>query len=251
MVISPLEHFELQLLSHNLWGGHFIFIDFSLTTISLGLLFTFFFLIFVYIYLNSNMRVISQLSQSTFETYYSLVFRFVSGYFINIRIARFFPLFFCIFTLILLMNVLSLVVVNPSLTGHLVVTFFFGLSLFIGFTIIGFLNFGATFVQYFIPRGLPIYMIVFLTAIEVFSFLIRPVSLSVRLFANMLAGHTLLGIFAKFYAFVVVNAILIIFVPIVLLILIFFLEIAVSVIQAYIFLNLALIYFNDVLSISH
>ena len=82
--------------------------------------------------------------------------------------------------------------------------------------------------------------------IEVFSFLIRPFSLAIRLFANMLAGHTLLGIFAQFGAFVSKNYFFFFFIPILLLLAVFFLEIAVSLIQAYIFVSLVCIYINDV-----
>jgi F-type H+-transporting ATPase subunit a len=122
-------------------------------------------------------------------------------------------------------------------------------SLFISLFIIALLNYGKKFFDFFVPSGVPKILLGFIVVIEIFSFAIRPFSLSIRLFANMLAGHTLLGIFAQFAAFVSTHFLLLFFIPIILVFLVFLLEIAVSIIQAYIFVSLVCIYLNDVISL--
>ena len=171
--------------------------------------------------------------------------------FVSYRQFRFVGLFFTIFVIIFLFNVLSLVAFNPSITGHLIVTLLFSISLFLGFIIIGFLNYDNDYFSYFVPKDVPKALLPFLVLIEILSFFIRPFSLGIRLFANMLAGHTLMGIFAKFGIYVINLNVLLIFFPILLIVPVLFLEIGVALVQSYIFINLLYIYMNDVYIIEH
>jgi F-type H+-transporting ATPase subunit a len=112
---------------------------------------------------------------------------------------------------------------------------------FIGVTIIGFIRHGLHFLRFFVPEGVPKLLLIILVPIEVLSYFIRPFTLSIRLFANMLAGHTMLGIFAGFAALVGVFAIF----PIAIDVLLLALELLVAVLQAYVFAILSCLYLND------
>jgi F-type H+-transporting ATPase subunit a len=164
----------------------------------------------------------------------------------SVRAIRFFPVLFSTFLFLCLLNLTSLLVFNISLTAHIFVTLMFSFSFFFGFFLIAVLNFGVEYRNFFIPKGVPEVLLYFIVLIEIISFVIRPFSLAIRLFANMLAGHTLLNIFTKFAVFVNKNFFLIFLLPALLLIGVFFLEFAVALVQAYIFINLLCIYLNDV-----
>lgn len=241
IVASPLEHFEFNYYTYL----YFLNYDFSITGGLLYLLSLFFFLTFL-VFLVDKVSLVPARSQVLGEVLFVGVLTLFKQQISSVRILRFFPLIFTLFVYIFLLNFTSLFVFGVSITGHIVVTSFFSFSIFIGLVIIGFLNHGLGFFKLFVPQNVPNALLDFLIMIEVFSFLIRPFSLAIRLFANMLAGHTLLGIFAQFGSFVSKNYFFFFFVPMLLLLAVFFLEIAVSVIQAYIFVSLVCIYINDV-----
>jgi len=112
---------------------------------------------------------------------------------------KFFPYFFSLFVFILLCNVAGLLPYSFTITSQILVTFSLSLSTFIGINLIGVLIYKFTFVNLFIPFSVPnLYLRTFLVFIEVLSYLIRPLSLGIRLFANMLAGHILLNILSTF-----------------------------------------------------
>ncbi len=151
------------------------------------------------------------------------------------------PFIFTLFTFILFANLLGLIPWAFSVTGQIVVTFAMAIVVFIGVTIIGFIRHGLHFLRFFVPEGVPKLLLVILVPIEVISYFIRPFTLSIRLFANMLAGHTMLGIFAGFAALIGVFAIFPIAIDVVLLAL----ELLVAVLQAYVFAILSCLYLND------
>jgi F-type H+-transporting ATPase subunit a len=132
-----------------------------------------------------------------------------------------------------------------TFTSHIVVTFAMALVVFLGVTAIGFARHGAHFFSLFVPPGVPKVMLVILVPIEIISYVIRPVTLSVRLFANMMAGHTMLVIFAGFVtslgAFFVLPGLL----PLAATTAFMFLEVLVAVLQAYVFTILTCIYLHD------
>ena len=113
---------------------------------------------------------------------------------------QFFPFVFTLFIFILTLNMLGLIAVPGSftVTSHIIVTFSLALMVFFLVTIVGFIKNGPGFLKLFVPSGVPLILLPLITVLEAFSFLIRPISLSVRLFANMMAGHMMLKVFAAF-----------------------------------------------------
>jgi len=154
---------------------------------------------------------------------------------------RYFPFIFTLFMFILFGNLLSLVPGSFAFTAHIVNTFALALVVFIGVTIVGFARHGFHFLTFFVPRGMPALMLPLMVPIEVLSYLFRPISLSVRLFANMMAGHTMLLVFAGFIATLGIFGVLPLAVDVVLLLF----EVLVAVLQAYVFAILACLYLND------
>lgn len=124
-------------------------------------------------------------------------------------------------------------------------------TFFMGVVFIGLLNNDENFFDLFIPKGVPSFLVPFLSVIEILSFWIRPFSLAIRLFANMLAGHTLLNIFSSFGTFVVKNFKILYIIPFILCFFITLLEFCVSIIQAYVFIILLVIYLSEVVIIKH
>src|SRR4030095_8832262 len=111
---------------------------------------------------------------------------------------KYFPFIFTLFVFILFANVLGMVPYSFTPTSHIVVTFAMAAVVFVGVTIIGFARHGAHFLSFFVPKGVPWPLLFLLVPIEIISYFIRPFSLSIRLFANMLAGHTMLKVFGGF-----------------------------------------------------
>ncbi|MCB1711847.1 MAG: F0F1 ATP synthase subunit A [Candidatus Riesia sp.] len=241
---SPLEHFELNIYSY-LYN---FFYDFSLNSGSVYLLSLTFFSFFFFLSFLKPTIVPSKIQTIFLKTYY-LVFEIFKQQVNSPRAHRFFPFIFSLFFYIFLLNFSSLYIYGVSLTGHILVTVYFSFSIFISLFIIGMLNYGFKFFNFFVPKGVPTILLDFIIAIEVFSFAIRPFSLAIRLFANMLAGHTLIGIFSKFTHFIIQNYFIFFLIPFTLVFLVFLLEIAVSLIQAYIFVNLVCIYLNDIINL--
>ena len=137
------------------------------------------------------------------------------------------------------------------MTSHIIVTFAFAIFIFLSVTVIGFVKHGAKFLSLFVPSGAPIVILPLLIVIELISYLIRPITLSVRLFANMMAGHTLLKVFGGFVvmlgSFYVVPGVA----PLALTVAMFAPELLVAVLQAYVFAVLSCVYLNDALHLHH
>ena len=158
---------------------------------------------------------------------------------------RYFPFVFTLFMFILFGNVLGLIPFGYTFTGQLIVTFAMAAVVFVGVTLIGIWRHGWRFLSFFVPHGVPIVLLLLLVPIELLSYLIRPFTLSIRLFANMLAGHTMLAIFGGFAASIGILGLL----PLGLDVLIFFLELLVAVLQAYVFTILTCLYLNDAINL--
>ncbi len=158
---------------------------------------------------------------------------------------RYFPFFFTLFCFVLFGNLVGMIPHSFTFTSHLVVTFTMALSIFVVITAIGFARHGLHFLHLFFPSGAPLATAPILIPIEVISYLARPISLSVRLFANMTVGHIIMKIFAGFVislgAFFVIPGL----VPFSVLVGISALEFFVAALQAYIFTILSCIYLND------
>jgi F-type H+-transporting ATPase subunit a len=161
---------------------------------------------------------------------------------------RFFPFVFTLFLFILVLNLLGMVPYSFAVTSHIIITFALALVVFLGVTVIGFIKHGAGFLKFFVPSGVPMVLLPLLVVIELISYLIRPISLSVRLFANMMAGHTMLKVFG---AFVVALGALGGWAPLAFLVVFTALEVLVAFLQAFVFAILTCIYLNDALHMHH
>jgi F-type H+-transporting ATPase subunit a len=153
----------------------------------------------------------------------------------------YFPLIFSIFMFVLFGNLLGMIPYSFTFTSHIAVTLTMALLIFILVTVIAFIKHGFKFFSFFLPAGVPIVLAPLMIAIEVISYFTRPFSLSVRLFANMMAGHTLLKVIGGFVVPLGIFGI----VPIAGLVAVMGLEFLIAFLQAYIFTILTCIYIND------
>ncbi len=167
---------------------------------------------------------------------------------------RFFPFVFSLFMFVLTVNLLGLIPYTFTVTSHIIVTVTLAMSVFLTVLVYGFYKNGLHFFNLFVPKGIPIYILPLIVVIEVISFLSRPISHSVRLFANMLAGHITLKVFAGFVTLLgsagavgIAGAVL----PLGLVVAITALELLVAFLQAYVFAILTCIYLNDAIHPGH
>ena len=165
---------------------------------------------------------------------------------------RFFPFILSLFMFILFCNMLGMLPYSFTVTSHLIVTFALAAVVFCMVTVVGFIRHGIGFLKLFVPSGIPVVMVPLLVLIEVISYLTRPVSLSVRLFGNMMAGHTMLKIFGGFVvglssAGLVPLAIA----PFALMVALTGLELLIAGLQAYVFTILTCIYLNEAIHMDH
>jgi F-type H+-transporting ATPase subunit a len=166
---------------------------------------------------------------------------------------RFFPLVFSLFMFILLLNLFGMVPYGITVTSHIIITFALA-AIVIGTVIVyGLMRHGTHFFGLFVPSGVPVWLLPLMVAIEIISFISRPISLSVRLFANMLAGHIALKIFAGFVATLLTAGFWSVLapLPLALTVALTALELLVAVLQAYVFATLTSIYLNDALHPGH
>ncbi|MCP4328983.1 MAG: F0F1 ATP synthase subunit A [Alphaproteobacteria bacterium] len=159
---------------------------------------------------------------------------------------RFFPVIFTLFMFILFGNMFGLLPYSFTYTSHIIVTAALALAVFFGVTMVGLFRHGLHFFSFFVPSGVPKLMLPLMVPIEIISYLSRPVSLSIRLFANMMAGHTMLKVFAGFVvplgaATFGIGGLA----PIVMDILLIAFELLVAFLQAYVFTVLTCLYLND------
>jgi len=158
---------------------------------------------------------------------------------------KYLPLFFSIFIIVLASNLIGLVPFAFTPTSHLIFTFWLALSCNIGLLIIGFKENGIYFLKLFVPRGGPMWLMPLIIVIEIVSYLLRTFSLSIRLFANMMAGHTLLHILSSFCVSCLLQMPALAIFPFLLVIACFALELGIAFLQAYVFVVLLSIYLND------
>jgi len=161
---------------------------------------------------------------------------------------RFFPLVFALFFFILFGNLLGLLPYSFTYTSHIAVTFGLALFVFLLATVVAISIHGLHFFSYFLPKGVPVVLAPLIVVIEIVSYLTRPISLSVRLFANMLAGHVILDVFAYFVILLgsagVIGGIAAIL-PMGLNVVMIGFELLVAFLQAYVFAVLTCIYLHD------
>ena len=161
---------------------------------------------------------------------------------------RYFPFVLTLFCFILFANVLGLVPYSFTVTSHLIVTLSLALTVFIGATIIGFIRNGFGYLKLFVPSGVPAVLLPLVVVIEIVSYFIRPMSLSIRLFANMMAGHMMLKVMAGFVVMLGVTAG---WLPLAAMVGLMGLELLVAALQAYVFALLTCMYLNDAMHVDH
>jgi F-type H+-transporting ATPase subunit a len=154
---------------------------------------------------------------------------------------EFFPLIFTIFMFVLLGNLIGLIPYTFTFTGQIVVTFALAIFVFFLVTIVAFIRHGVHFFTFFFPAGAPIVMAPILVPIEIVSYLSRPLSLGIRLFANMMAGHTMIAVFAGFTVALGLFG----FLPLAVNVALYGLEFIVAALQAYVFTILSCLYLRD------
>ena len=155
----------------------------------------------------------------------------------------YFPFIFTVFMFVLVGNLIGMVPYGFTFTSHIIVTFTMAMVVFLGVTVIALIKHKIHFFTFFMPPDVPLFMAPLLVPIEIISYLSRPMSLSVRLFANMLAGHTLLKVFA---GFVVALGLFGVF-PLAFVVVLTGLEIVIAFLQAFVFTILTCLYLNDAL----
>ena len=240
---SPLEQFTIERLIHIPIGG----LDASFTNSSLFMVIA---IALITLFLTLAMRQ-SAMVPGRWQSMAELSYEFI-GKMIRDNVGQegrqYFPFIFSLFMFILFCNLLGMVPYSFTVTSHIIVTFALALVVFLGVTVIGFVRHGAHFLKLFVPSGVPLALLPLLIVIEVLSYLIRPVSLSVRLFANMLAGHTMLKVFG---GFVVALGVLGGWAPLAFVVALTGLEIGIAILQAYVFAILTCIYLNDAINLHH
>jgi len=237
-VASPLEQFQIKTIIPIHLGG----IDASFTNSALFMTIG---VAVATLFLTLSMRgraIVPGRWQSMAELCYEFVANMIRSN-VGAEGRRYFPFIFSLFMFILFGNMLGMIPYSFIYTSHLVVTLGMAMVVFIGTTIIGFVKHGFHFFSFFLPHGTPWYIAPLLIPIEVLSYFTRPVSLSLRLFANMTAGHTMLKVFASF----VVTMGLLGVVPLLAAVALTGLEFLIAFLQAYVFTVLTCIYLNDAL----
>jgi len=168
---------------------------------------------------------------------------------------KFFPFVFSIFMFVLTLNMFGLIPYAFTVTSHIIVTAALALTVFFTVLIYGLLRHGLHFFNLFLPKCVPIYILPLIVAIELLSFVSRPVSHSVRLFANMLAGHITLQVFASFIILLGTGLGVVGWIggalPFLMIVILFALEALVAFLQAYVFAILTCIYLNDAIHPGH
>lgn len=248
--LSPLEQFSVSTLI----PIHFMGLDFSITNSAVYCLLTIALIVGVWsvVLLNGGLMVPSKY-QVTFEMLYDFVSSLVHEQLGPSNAPKYDGLVFSVFLYVLIANLLGLIPFSFASTAQLVVAFGLSFSLFIGVTLIGILKHKFHFLSFFLPSGAPIALAPLLVVIEIISYVFRPISLGVRLFANLTAGHSLLAIIAGFsWTMLGVNTFLmtaLATLPAVVILAIFGLELAVSFLQAYVFVVLLCIYLRDAIEL--
>jgi F-type H+-transporting ATPase subunit a len=236
---DPMHQFEIKrILPFDLFGFDASFTNSALFMVIAAALIT----LFTLFAMRKGALVPGRL-QSTAELSYEFVANMVRDN-VGTEGMRYFPFVFTLFMFVLVLNTLGLVPYSFTVTSHIIVTFALAAFIFIGVTLIGFIKHGVKFLKFFVPSDVPFILLPLLVVIEVISYLTRPISLSVRLFANMMAGHTMLKVFG---AFVVALGLLGGWAALAFMVAFTGLELLVAFLQAYVFAILTCIYLNDAL----
>jgi len=237
-VASPLEQFEIKPIIPIEIGG----VDVSFTNSSLWMT-------IAVVVAGGTLAIAAgrgAMVPGRLQTVAELFYEFIAGLIketIGAQGRKYFPIIFTVFAFVLTGNLLGMIPYSFTFTSHIIVTFAMAIVIFIAVTVLGFVKHGLHFFTFFVPPGTPLVMYPLMIPIEILSYLSRPISLAVRLFANMMAGHILLKVIAGFVAAMGVFGIL----PLALVVALTGLELIIAFLQAYVFTILTCLYINDAL----
>lgn len=238
---NPLSQFEVK----NIIPLQIANIDFSFTNSALFMSLSL--LLFSVFFVQATKRQLiipnrlQALAESLFEICYSMVDKNIGA-----QGRKYVPLIFSFFIFIMFCNLLGMLPYSFTSTSQLVVTFALAIIVFFVVLIVGFLKHGLHFLSLFLPSGTPLWLAPLMIVIELFTFLARPISLSLRLCANMIAGHVLLKVMA---GFIISLSLYFKWLPVPLIIMLIGFEIFVAILQAYIFSILTCVYLNDAVNL--
>jgi len=235
-VAGPLEQFEVKPLLPIQVGG----VDASFTNSALFMTIA---VALIALFLTQSVRG-RALVPGRWQSAAEMSYEFIAGMVrenVGSEGRRYFPFVFSLFMFVLFGNLLGMVPYSFTFTSHIIVTFALAAVVFVAVTVVGLVRHGFHFFTYFFPSGAPVIMAPLLIPIEILSYLSRPVSLSIRLFANMMAGHTMLKVFALFTVQMGIFGIA----PLAINVALTGFEILVAVLQAYVFTILTCLYLRD------
>ncbi|MDR2681882.1 MAG: F0F1 ATP synthase subunit A [Holosporaceae bacterium] len=235
-MLDPLHQFVIKPILNIKIAG----IDLSFTNSSFAVLVA---VVMIYLLFSIGIRskkLIPDRLQAVGEICYYLVAGLINDN-VGPRGQKYFSFVFSIFFFVLFGNLVGMIPYMFTFTSHIIVTFTLAMIVFLFVTVLGFVRHGMKFFGILTPKGLPNFLLPLLVPIELISYLSRPISLSVRLFANMMAGHTMMKVFAGFAVMLGVFGVA----PILVNTVLTGFEIAISILQAYIFTILTCVYLND------
>ena len=240
MASNPMQQFSVHKIGPEIKIAG---IDLSFTNASLFMVISAG-VIILFLFLGSKeKKIIPNKLQLITEMFYTFVAKMISDT-AGSKAKPYFPFIFSLFMFVLFCNMVGMLPYSFTVTSHIIVTLIMALFIFIAVTIIGFIKHGFKYLSIFVPSGVPAVLLPLITIIEIISYLSRPVSLSVRLFANMMAGHTMLKVFS---GFVILMGFLGGWLPLAVMVAFTGLEILIAFLQAYVFAILTCIYLNDAL----
>ena len=244
MASNPMHQFKVYRIGPEISLGD---INLSFTNASLFMLISAMSIILLLFVGTKKKSLIPSKIQIITEMCYSFIAKMINDT-AGSNAKPFFPLIFTLFMFVLFCNMVGMLPYAFTVTSHIIVTLMLATVVFIGVTIIGFIKHGFKYLELFVPKGVPVALLPLIVIIEIISYLSRPVSLSVRLFANMMAGHTMLKVFG---GFVISLGLLGGWLPLSFSVALTGLEILVAFLQAYVFAILTCIYLNDAINLHH
>ena len=244
MASNPMQQFTVHRIGPEIKIAD---IDLSFTNASLFMVISASVILLLLFFGSKEKKIIPDKIQLISEMLYIFVAKMISDT-AGSKAKPYFPFIFSLFMFVLFCNMVGMLPYSFTVTSHIIVTLIMALFIFIAVTIIGFAKHGFKYLSIFVPSGVPAVLLPLITVIEIISYLSRPVSLSVRLFANMMAGHTMLKVFASF---IVLLGVLGGWAPLALVVVLTGFEIMIAVLQAYVFTILCCLYLNDALNLHH
>jgi len=244
MATNPMHQFEVYRIGPEIKLGA---IDISFTNASLFMVISSLAILLIFNLGSKKNLMLPSKVQLLAELSYTFVSKMISDT-AGSKAKPYFAFIFSLFMFVLFCNMFGMIPYAFTVTSHIIVTFILASFIFIGVTIIGFMKHGFGYLKLFVPSGVPSILLPLIIVIEVISYLSRPVSLSVRLFANMMAGHTMMKVFG---GFVISLGIVGGWLPLSFSVALTGLEILVAFLQAYVFAILTCIYLNDALNLHH